>query len=386
MFVPTRQLKLREGGDGYWRTSWIDDRGKRHQRCFGNKKNDAFNRFYAFLTRWQNDRRVRNPDGTQDLTIREGWERFKEHAATYYRRPDGTPTGEADAFAQACKPLLDTYGNARASEFGPKDLVAVRDRMETLGWCLNTINHHVRRVRHVFRWMVSQEIVAPSVLWGLQTVAPLRPGRCSARVTDPIGPAPAEHVWKAVEKLPATLQAMVRVQDLTGMRPGEVCAMAAVDIDMTGKVWVYKPKRHKSAHRGRERIILLGPQAQKILKPFLSRKVTEPLFNPLEALRQRYATRKTHRHQPVPEAETERKVGAYYVPTSYARAIRRACREAKVVEWSPNQLRHNAATRLRREFGLDVAQIVLGHTHPDTTLIYAEADLQRAVAVMERVG
>jgi integrase len=71
---------------------------------------------------------------------------------------------------------------------------------------------------------------------------------------------------------------------------------------------------------------------------------------------------------------------------AYARAIIRACDEAGVPRWSPNQLRHNAATRLRKSFGLDVAQIVLGHATADVTQIYAELDMQRAIQVMESVG
>jgi integrase len=54
--------------------------------------------------------------------------------------------------------------------------------------------------------------------------------------------------------------------------------------------------------------------------------------------------------------------------------------------WHPNQLRHNAATRLRREFGLDVARAVLGHSSPAVTEVYAELDGAKAAEAMERVG
>ncbi len=72
--------------------------------------------------------------------------------------------------------------------------------------------------------------------------------------------------------------------------------------------------------------------------------------------------------------------------------IRRANRETKKVggneksEWHPNQLRHNAATRLRREFGLDVARAVLGHSSPVVTELYAELDGAKAAEAMEKVG
>jgi integrase len=54
--------------------------------------------------------------------------------------------------------------------------------------------------------------------------------------------------------------------------------------------------------------------------------------------------------------------------------------------WHPHQLRHSAATRLRKEFDLDVARIILGHSSPVVTEIYAELDREKAIAAMERVG
>ena len=52
----------------------------------------------------------------------------------------------------------------------------------------------------------------------------------------------------------------------------------------------------------------------------------------------------------------------------------------------PHQLRHSAATRLRREFGLDVARAVLGHHSLAITAIYAELDLAKAAEAMARIG
>ncbi len=54
--------------------------------------------------------------------------------------------------------------------------------------------------------------------------------------------------------------------------------------------------------------------------------------------------------------------------------------------WSPNQLRHNAGTYLRKEFGLEVASIILGHRKVDVTQVYAERDTIKAMEVMGRVG
>src|SRR5262249_3394477 len=54
--------------------------------------------------------------------------------------------------------------------------------------------------------------------------------------------------------------------------------------------------------------------------------------------------------------------------------------------WHPNQLRHNAATNLRKEYGVELARIVLGHATAFTTEIYAEADRVKAIEAMARIG
>jgi site-specific recombinase XerC len=54
--------------------------------------------------------------------------------------------------------------------------------------------------------------------------------------------------------------------------------------------------------------------------------------------------------------------------------------------WSPNQLRHSAATEIGRQFGLEAAQVVLGHSRADVTQVYAERDFARAKEIMRRIG
>ena len=54
--------------------------------------------------------------------------------------------------------------------------------------------------------------------------------------------------------------------------------------------------------------------------------------------------------------------------------------------WHPGQLRHTFATEVRRRFGLEAAQILLGHSKADVTQVYAERDQGLAVSVMEAIG
>ena len=60
--------------------------------------------------------------------------------------------------------------------------------------------------------------------------------------------------------------------------------------------------------------------------------------------------------------------------------------ERLVPRWHPNQLRHNFATRARREVGEATTQVLLGHSKLDTTLIYAEADREKAAQAARLIG
>jgi integrase len=67
-------------------------------------------------------------------------------------------------------------------------------------------------------------------------------------------------------------------------------------------------------------------------------------------------------------------------------AIARACKRAGVDVRAPYRIRHTRATELWRLYDIESAQVLLGHSHPDTTLIYAERDLDKAKEVMRQVG
>jgi integrase len=59
---------------------------------------------------------------------------------------------------------------------------------------------------------------------------------------------------------------------------------------------------------------------------------------------------------------------------------------APIPDWSPNQLRHAAATEIRKKFGLEAAQVVLGHSTADITQVYAERNQALAAQVIRQIG
>jgi integrase len=49
-------------------------------------------------------------------------------------------------------------------------------------------------------------------------------------------------------------------------------------------------------------------------------------------------------------------------------------------------LRHSHASEVRRRFGLEAAQVALGHSSADVTQVYCERDLKLAESVAQAVG
>ncbi len=133
-------------------------------------------------------------------------------------------------------------------------------------------------------------------------------------------------------------------------------------------------------------MVILGTKAKEIVKDFLKPDVQAYIFSPRDTMTQRYGARPTHRRKPNNERKTKRRIRDSYTTNTYARAITYACDKIGVPRWSPNQLRHSAATRLRKEFGLDVAQAVLGHKTAEVTQVYAELDRGKALDAMKRSG
>jgi integrase len=210
----------------------------------------------------------------------------------------------------------------------------------------------------------------------------LEAGRTEAPESKAIGPVADAIVEATLPHLTAPIAAMVRIQRLTGARPGEICSMRGCDLDTTGTIWLYRLAQHKTAYRGKTRVIAIGPRCQEVIKPFLKLETEAYLFSPRDALanlraRQR-AARKT-KVQPSQVCRKKRKPkrtpGLRYKTTAYSAAIRLACVKHGIEHWHPNQLRHSHATDVRRQFGLEAAQVALGHAAADVTQIYAERDL-----------
>lgn len=353
---------------------------------------------------------------------------YVDYVREHYRK-GGEETSEVHCIQLALRHLVKVHGETRIRDFSPKKLKAVRDSMIASGYVRSSINLHVGRIKRMFRWGVSEELVPVEVYQSLCTVSGLRKGRTRAKESEPVRPVPESVLEATLPHLTSIVQTMVRLQLLTGMRPGEVCAMRPCDVTLTTDgVWVYRPKGHKTEHHDKERRVYIGPQAQELLRPFLNREPEAYCFSPAESELERNAKRRSNRKSPMTPSQaarkpTGRRLNSRFTKDSYNRSIRRACETAfgmphelrdigrsvarlpehqreeerqrlkqqasewrKKHCWSPNQLRHNRATFLRERYGLEAARVVLGQSDTAVTAIYAERDFATAARIMSEVG
>ncbi|MDA0660789.1 MAG: site-specific integrase [Planctomycetota bacterium] len=294
----------------------------------------------------------------------------------------------------AIRILTESYGEADVAAFGALALQACRkvliDQHKSRTYC----NDITAQIQRIFQWGASQELVPVRVHHLLRTVKALSKGRSEARETDGVKLVDGEVVANTLPCCPHIVADMVRFQLLTGCRPQDVCNLRAKDIDRSGDVWVYSPTQHKNEWRGKDRIIAVGPQAQTILKPYLRRDAAAYCFSPKESLELHRRCLRKARKTPVQPSQQMRTrklnpavaPGDRYTPTSYRKAVQRAAENAGVEKWAPNQLRHSVGTKVRKHFGLEAAQVVLGHARADATQIYAAKNLELAREVARRIG
>jgi integrase len=311
---------------------------------------------------------------------------FTRHAEQHYRKR-GRLTSEVAAYRSIIGILTELFGLTPLKDFGPACLKVCRAQMIELGWVRSSVNRGVGRIRHVVKWAVAEELVGPQVLTGLTAVAPLRIGRSVAHEAEAVTPVADALVDQTIPHLPALVADMVRVQRLTGMRPGEVCGMTWDEVDTSGDVWLFRPTDHKLLHHGKARVVAIGPAAQAVL--LRHRRLTGPVFPGrggafTTAAYRRAITRACEvvfgmpesLHNPDPELDAD----------ALALVNRKAAKWREAHCWHPNQLRHRFATELRKTAGLDAVAAALGHTQLRTTQVYAELDLATAVAAAAKCG
>lgn len=319
-----------------------------------------------------------------EKTIADIFLAFIHHAKTYYGLHRESKYHE---YASVVARVSDVYGAIPAEDFGPLQFKSVRQKMIDLDLSRNYINCQMKRLVRILKWCAGEGLISPTIPQTLAMIDGLQKGRSEARETEPIKPVELSQLEATLKHLPLMVADIVKIQQLTGARPAELCNLKVADIDRSNTVWTAKLNKHKTAHRGKSRTIYIGPKAQVLFLQYLTSPDGEYVFSPRASEKRRlelvHAKRKTPLscgNRPGTNVRKSPKTspGDHYQVASYRRAIHRACDLAKIKRWSPNQLRHLYATEVRKEYGLEAASILLGHANPETTLIYAKRDETKA--------
>jgi integrase len=369
-------------------------------------------KYDRLIAEWLDRDRQPIVDAGDGLTVAELASRYWLHATNKHVR-GGEPTAEQFKIKTALRQLLRLYEQLAAAEFSPVHLKVVRRNMIDGGWSRGYVNSQAAVLVRMFKWAVADGLIPASVHAALALVGGLRRGESAARETPRVRGVDDATIEATLPCLSPIVRAMIELQLATGCRPGELCIMRPCDIDRSGDVWEYRPTDHKTQHLDHDRVICIGPKGQDVLRPYLLRAADAFCFSPKESAEWHRNTRHESRKTPlscgnVPGSNRKRRPKRSprdkFDVASYRRAIHRACDQAFPApeeiandpaavanwqsdrRWSPHQLRHTAATRIRKEFGIEAAKAVLGHSATNVTGIYAEIDHGQAVHVAKMIG
>lgn len=323
-------------------------------------------RYHAFLLNYFNTKDGEKQEIIYTFSVKDLRDKFVKVHTNYYANSNGQ-TRQLDRIKTAMSFPVALYQDVPVDEFRAKRLDECRELMIQSGRFSRTyINTLVSCIRRVFAWGVEQELVLPETLISLKALTCLKRGRTTAREPEPIASVSSETVEKTLPFLHEPVRSMVVIQRHTGMRPGEIVSMRKRDVQESEFGFIYTLAHDKTDYRraaNDKRVVLIGVVAATALKPFLENIADDDfVFSSNAKTNQRYSR------------------------CAYARAITRAAKRAGVPSWTPNQIRHLFATEVRARFGLDAAQVILGHKHANVTQIYAERNLSLAGAVIQELG
>ena len=338
--------------------------------------------------------------------IRPGEQVFIDQLCLAFLQARGN-TNDHGNYKTAIEVLLSVYSGKPVESFDFSALETVRKQFIRCGYSRNHINKLTSMVRSIFYWGVPRKLVPTSVGESIRYLKPLYEGEMDVPEQPPRQDVPDEVVRRTLPHLLPTVAAMVQVQRAACMRPSEVCRMKVGEIDRSGEVWKYTPRKHKNSWRGHKKTILLGGFEQAILTPYLEGKQPDdPVYSPKTALQEKAARDAAKRKTKVQPSQmkrkeqaaknSKRKVNDFYTTASYGKSVAKAIERAnnrlhdaeKIKPWTVYQLRHAAISEIVKRTGsVDIARAVagqksitvtLGYNHADDEIAEREAKLRKA--------
>lgn len=278
----------------------------------------------------------------------------------------------------ALRILRQLFGFTSVLDFGPLRLRVVRDAMvqghpdqknakgepmPRKPWNRQTVNRQVKRIQALFRWGVSLEMVPVSIATALETVRALTAAETTAAESKPRRSVATEEYLKARAELKPVYQDVLDLLYLTGARPGELLRLTDSEsgertglkngaINKSVNPWRADLAKHKTAHKGKSRTLFFNPEAQAILRKYMTDDPDARIF---PCRRDNFGT-----------------------------AVKRACKRAGITPFVPHEIRHTTATESTDKVGVEATQQLLGHSTAAMTLHYAKAAEQKAIKAVKK--
>lgn len=332
------------------------------------------------------------PSSSGILTVADLLALWMEDIATNGKGIKSSSYGSARAAGRA----MSAYLTLPVDDFGPKAFKQVmRDYAKTPvvrrkklkdGTVVNIENPRTRkyvnsvmvRIRKMFEWAVSEEMIDAAKAWRLQSVPLLEYGDPHTKESDERTPAKPEVVQATLGALTRECASLIQALSLTGARPGEICKMTMAQIyDRDKKVWRYVPRRHKNSWRGKIRHVAIGPRCQEIINKQVEEyglSETDAIFSPRRSI-----PRKREGAKPDPRARE------FFESLVVRKAVCRACEVAGVEHWFPYQMRYAAGAKARQQGGIATTSATLGNSEK-VAAHYAPEGFERAEAFAEANG
>lgn len=348
-------------------------------------------------------------DGTGGLTVGElarAWLADIEATRPNYRRT--SLWHGAIAASRAVRP----FATMPAAAFGSRALVEVQRHLvnakvparakadddapaETKRLSRRYINDIIGRVRQLFHWGVLNELVPDDRVKALEIVPALAKGQTAARDNPERKPVKPSVVRATLPYLTSEVADLVWFIRLTGCRPSEARRMKLCRIrDRDKAVWRYVPKRHKTAHKGKQRHVAIGPDAQAIVIAHTTgRSANDYVFTPQRSVPKRtpkdgVISMEARKPSPL--------VGRMFKKDAVNRAVNRAIVKANAARakdglpplphWTPYQLRYTRLNEIRKAAGREAARAIAGHSRATMTDHYAPANWGRAARFAAKHG
>jgi integrase len=299
------------------------------------------------------------PDNLADLFAK--WERR--------RRDMGASAAELSGIRTTAAAAAAVLGRRAPIDTEPTRWELVQRHLAQSGKTRQTVAKYLKQVCAMFDWAAYQGWVRESVAHRL-ALLPRLP-QDAFRETEPIKPVDDESIRAVAQARPSRKRTrwMIRIQRLIGCRPGELCRMRWDEISRhpgsdgnRSSRWHWRPSKHKTKHRGKSKLYVIGPRAQHMLEMW-----------------------EAHRRSDSPYVFTT-KSGRPVSRTHYRDDIHAICDRIGIARWNPNQIRHTRATEVSSKYGAMAEAASLQHTAKVAQLVYVERDLKLAERVAKEIG